>query len=208
MSPPVGVTEIQLIPRESNYRGIVNMSGNNCRSQHKGLITLSLGVFSTTYKQAFMWSEQMLHERQILSPGSLFQEGNGFENHPVQNPLLGKTSYTVCGWQPEEELAADTNSSRYRNWLPGYCKHRHINLNQFLFTDRTHILYFITHTPSWVFCFWFSAHDCFIFWFVLSWPLATLMITELFTWINWLAEGQPTERRYHICCADTGFTSL
>lgn len=97
MSPPVGVTEIQLIPRERNYRGIVNMSGNNCRSQHKGLITLSLGVFSTTYKHAFMWSEQMLHERQILSPGSSFQEGNGFAIDPVQNPLLGKTSTECVG---------------------------------------------------------------------------------------------------------------
>lgn len=44
-----------------------------------------------------MWSEQMLHERQILSPGSLFQEGNDFAIHPIQNPLLGKTSTRCVG---------------------------------------------------------------------------------------------------------------
>lgn len=97
MSPHVGITEIHLISRERNYKGIVNMSGNNCRSQCKGLRTLSLGVFSTIYKQTLMWSEQMLHERKIVPPGSLFQEGEGFAIHPAQNPLLGKTSTQCVG---------------------------------------------------------------------------------------------------------------
>lgn len=88
---------MQLIPREGNSRGIVNMSGNNCRSQCKGLRILSLAVLSTTYKQALMWSEQMLHERQIVSPTSLFQEGKGFPIHPVQNPLLGKKNLQCVG---------------------------------------------------------------------------------------------------------------
>lgn len=40
-----------------------------------------------------MWPEQMLHKRQAVSSGSLFQEGNCFAIQPAHKPLL-EIAYT------------------------------------------------------------------------------------------------------------------
>lgn len=148
------------------------------------LRTLSLGVFGTTYKQAFTWSEQMLHERQIISPGSFFQEGKVRALQSILFRTLCWEKYLhnewVTAWGRTHSWYTQQQVQEVTVWVLQTQAHKSETI--FLYWQDT--LCTSLHTPSWMSGFWFSALDCFIFWFVLSWPLATLMITEPFILIN------------------------